>query len=159
MASPTAPWLDRLAALGLELPPAPRPVATYVPATVAGNLIWVSGQLPTAAGEVRFRGRLGAGLDVAQGQEAARLCALNALAAACGAAAGGAAAIAGVLRVEGYVQCAPEFHDQPKVLNGASDLFGALFPGTGHVRSAVGCAALPLDAAVEVAVVFRTAGD
>ena len=153
--SAMAPWLARLTGLGLELPPAARPVATYVPAAAFGGLVWVSGQLPMVRGEVAVRGRLGAGLDLAAGQEAARLCVLNALAAACAVVPGGAAGLEGVLRVEGFVQCTPEFHDQPRVVNGASDLLAVLFPGGGHVRTAVGCAALPLDAAVEVAVVFR----
>ncbi len=150
-------WLDRLADLGLELPPVARPVAAYVPAVVHGDLVYVSGQLPVAGGQLRYRGHLGAGTAVEEGHAAARLCALNALAAACAVAPGGAAAIVGALRVEGFVQCAPDFHEQPAVINGASELYGALFPGTGHARAAVGCAALPLDAVVEVAVTFRLA--
>jgi len=150
-------WLDRLAELGLQLPTVARPVAAYAPAVVHGDLVYVSGQLPSAGGQVQHRGHVGAGVGVEEGRAAARLCALNALAAACAAAPGGAAAIAGVLKVEGFVQCAPDFHEQPAVINGASELFGALFPGTGHARAAVGCAALPLDAAVEVAVTFLLA--
>jgi enamine deaminase RidA (YjgF/YER057c/UK114 family) len=154
-----AAWLGRLAALGLELPAVPRPVAAYVPAVRSGELIFVSGQLPSAGGQLMYRGRFGADLGVEEGQAAARLCALNALAAACAVAPGGAAGLAGVVRVEGFVQCAPDFHDQSKVCNGASELFGALFPDGGHARTAVGCAALPLDAAVEVAVTFRVSAE
>lgn len=148
-------WQEHLAAMGLSLPPVAPPVAAYVPAVVQGDLVYVSGQLPSSAGQVRHRGRLGGGVELEEGRAAARLCALNALAAAAAVAPGGPAAIAGVVKVEGFVQCTPEFHDQPAVINGASELFGALFPGGGHARAAVGCAALPLDAAVEVAVIFR----
>ena len=147
-------WLHRLADLGLRLPAVAAPVAAYVPATCEGSLIWVSGQLPTSEGRI-LTGRLGAGLDLEEGRAAARLCALNALAAAVAACPDGPGGIGGVVRVEGYVQCVPDFHEQPKVVNGASELFGALFPGPGHARLAIGCAALPLDAAVEVAVIFR----
>ncbi len=147
-------WVQRLAELGLELPDVARPVAAYVPARVHGDLVHVSGQLPSVRGAVRQQGRLGEDVTVEQGQEAARLATLNALAAAAAVAPGGAEAIDGVLRVEGYVQCSPDFHEQPQVVNGASHLLGTLFPGAGHVRLAVGCAALPLNAAVEVAVTF-----
>ena len=145
-------WLTRLHQLGLGLPPVPRPVAAYVPAVVHGDLVYVSGQLPLQEGRLAHRGHLGAGLDVTSGREAARLCALGALAAAAAAAPG---PLEAVIRVEGFVQCTAEFHDQPQVINGASELFAALFPGGGHARSAVGCAALPMDAAVELAVIFR----
>lgn len=152
-----APWLARLRELGLELPVVAKPVAAYVPAVRHGNVVFVSGQLPSAGGQVVHLGRLGAGLDVQEGQAAARLCALNALAAASAVAPGGPAGLCGVLKVEGFVQCTADFHDQAQVINGASDLLGAVFPGTGHARAAVGCAALPLDAAVEVAVTFWVA--
>ena len=149
-----AAWLRRLAEMGLDLPDVARPVAAYVPARVHGDLIHVSGQLPAVRGEIRQRGRLGDDVTVEQGQDAARLATLNALAAAASVAPGGPDAIGGVLRVEGYVQCSPDFHEQSQVVNGASHLLGALFPEAGHVRLAVGCAALPLNAAVEVAVTF-----
>ncbi len=152
-----ADWLGHLRALGLELPPVPKPVAAYVPAVRHGALVFVSGQLPGASGQVLYKGRLGEGVGVEEGRAAARLCALNALAAACSVAPGGASGVVGVVKVDGFVQCTPDFHDQAQVLNGASELFGALFPGGGHARAAVGCAALPLDAAVEVAVTFRVA--
>jgi len=152
-----APWWARLRALGLDLPPVPAPVAAYVPALCCGSLILVSGQLPLVAGQLAHRGRVGQDLGVEEGQAAARLCALNALAAACGVVPQDCA-LAGVARVEGFVQCGPEFHDQARVCNGASELFGALFPGAGHARLAIGCSALPLDAAVEIAVTFLLAG-
>lgn len=156
-----AHWQERLTALGLQLPAPAKPVAAYVPAVAHGDLVYVSGQLPLSGGEVAYRGRVGGELSVADGQAAARLCALGALAAASAATPGGAADLVGVLRVEGFVQCAGDFHQQPQVINGASELLGALFPGAGHARIAVGVAALPLDAAVEVAVTFlcRSSGD
>jgi len=147
-------WLGRLERLGLALPPVPQALAAYVPAVRDGGVIWVSGQLPISDGRIAICGRLGADLGVAEGQAAARLCVLGALAAAAALAPEG---LSGPLRVEGYVQCTPEFQDQPAVLNGASELLGLLFPGRGHARLAVGCAALPRDAAVEVACVFRVA--
>ncbi len=152
-------WLDRLRDLGLELPPVAPPVAAYVPAVRHGDLILVSGQLPVSGGQLRYRGHLGGGVSVEDGQAAARLAALGALAAACAVAPGGPAGVGQPLSVEGFVQCTPDFHDQAKVINGASELFGALFPGVGHRRAAVGCAALPLDAAVEVAVIFAVRQD
>ncbi len=147
-------WLERLRAMDLELPEVARPVAAYVPAVLHGGLIMVSGQLPTSKGQLCYRGRVGTELTVEEGQAAARLCALNALAAAASVAPGGAAALSAPLAVQGFVQCGAEFHDQARVLNGASELLGALFPGRGHSRAAVGCSALPLDAAVEVAMTF-----
>lgn len=158
MAEDRPAWRAALAELGLELPAVAKPIAAYVPAVAHGGLVYVAGQLPSASGQVLYKGRVGDGLSIEEGQLAARLCALNALAAACAAAPGGAQAIIGVLKVEGFVQCVADFHDQPKVINGASEFFGALFPGTGHARVAVGAVALPLDAAVEVAVTFLLDG-
>lgn len=152
-------WLRRLREIGLELPPVSAPVAAYVPARLHGGLIWVSGQLPRAQGEIRYRGHLGGGVSLEDGQAAARLAALGALAAAAAVAPGGPAGLGAPLSVEGFVQCTPDFHEQPQVVNGASELFGAIFPGEGHRRSAIGCAALPLDAAVEIAVVFTVHPD
>ncbi len=152
-----ADWLTRLRELGLELPAVPRPVAAYVPAVRHGPFVFVAGQLPSSGGQLLHRGRLGADLGVEDGRAAARLCALNALAAAASIAPGGPSGVLAVLKVDGFVQCTPDFHDQAQVLNGASELLGALFQGSGHARAAVGCAALPLDAAVEVAVTFLVA--
>lgn len=152
-------WLERLRDLGLELPPVAQPVAAYVPAVRHGGLIWVSGQLPLLGGQLRYRGHLGAAVSLAEGQAAAKLAALGALSAASAVAPGGAVGLGAPISVEGFVQCTPEFHDQAKVINGASELFGVLFPGVGHRRAAVGCTAIPLDAAVEVAVVFAVRQD
>jgi enamine deaminase RidA (YjgF/YER057c/UK114 family) len=143
----------RLADLGLTLPPVAAPLAAYVPAVRVGNTVWTSGQLPLRDGRLVASGLVGRALDAQEAAECARICALNALAAAASAA-GDLDAIAGIVKVVGYVASAPGFTAQPQVLNGASELFGAVFAAAGrHVRSAVGVAALPLDAPVEVELV------
>jgi enamine deaminase RidA (YjgF/YER057c/UK114 family) len=141
----------RLAELGLVLPEAPAPAANYVPFTVHAGLVHVSGQLPMRDGAVAITGKLGAGVSLEQGQEAARLCALAILAQARAACEGDLDRIRRVLRLGGFVASAPGFTDQPKVINGASDLLVAVLGDVGrHARAAVGVAVLPLDAAVEV---------
>ena len=141
----------RLAERNIVLPPAPGPAGSYVPYTVSGNLVFVSGQLPIEAGEVRHRGRLGADHDVGAGRRIARLCALNAIAqlrAACG---GDLDRVRRCLRVTGYVACTADFTEQPAVINGASELVAEIFGDAGlHARVAVGANALPLGAAVEI---------
>lgn len=140
----------RLAKLGLTLPPAPAPVASYVPFTRSGNILFVSGQIPLEGGKPAFLGRLGAPLNVEQGQAAARLCTLNALA-QLKAAAGELDRVSRVLRLVGYVACAPDFADAHKVMNGASELLAEVLGEAGrHARSAVGVAVLPLGVPVEV---------
>jgi enamine deaminase RidA (YjgF/YER057c/UK114 family) len=151
-ASPTA----RLAELGLTLPPVPAPVAAYVPAVVAGDLVWTSGQLPTVAGALTVAGLVGAEVDEDTARDCARTAALNALAALH--AAVGLDNIARIVKVVGFVASAPGFAGQPAVVNGASELLGAVFGENGrHARSAVGVAALPLGAPVEVEVVAQLA--
>lgn len=146
MTTPT----ERLAALGLTLPPVAKPVAAYVPATASGNQVLTSGQLPSVAGELVATGKLGADLDLDAGVQAARVAALNALAAAASVT-GGLDAIARVVKVTVFVASVPDFTAQPQVANGASQLFVDVFGEAGqHVRSAVGVSALPLDAPVEV---------
>lgn len=144
--------LDRL---GIALPSAPKPVAAYVPAVVWGGLCFTSGQLPFREGEIAVQGLVGSEVSLIEAQDAARIAAINALAVAAEAC-GGINHITGVIKVTGFVQSAGGFHEQPSVMNGASELFQALFGDAGqHARSAVGCAALPLDAAVEVECIFR----
>lgn len=151
-----SPIEQRLADLGLELPQAPVPAANYVPFTISGNLIFISGQLPLAGGKVAVSGRLGAEVSLEQGQEAARLCALNLLAQARAACAGDLTRLARCLKLGGFVACTPEFTDQPKVVNGASDLIGDVMGEAGrHARFAVGMASLPLNAACEVEGIFE----
>ncbi|ONF95250.1 RidA family protein [Sphingomonas jeddahensis] len=150
--------IDRkLEELGLTLPKAAAPVATYVPAVEAGGLLHVSGQLPFRDGKV-VTGRLGDDLDVAAGQEAAKLCALMVVAQV-KAALGDLSRVARVVKLGVFVNSTASFGDQPEVANGASDLMVALFGDAGkHARAAVGVAALPRHAAVEVDAVIAVAG-
>ena len=139
----------RLAELGLTLPEAAAPVAAYVPVVVAGGLAHVSGQLPFVAGKL-VRGRLGEDVSLEEGYAAARACGLM-LIAQLKAALGSLDRIERVVKLGGYVNSAADFNDQPKVVNGASELMVAVFGDAGkHARSAVGVPALPLGAAVEV---------
>ena len=149
--SPTA----RLEALGLVLPPVVTPLAAYVPAVRIGDQVWTSGQLPLVAGALTHTGKVGAGVTPEQAIEAARTAALNGLAAAA-ALAGGLDQVQAVLKVVVYVACDPSFTAQPQVAIGASELLGAVFGDAGrHARSAVGVAALPLDAPVEVELIVH----
>jgi enamine deaminase RidA (YjgF/YER057c/UK114 family) len=146
---------ERLAELGIELPPTPAPVASYVPVTVAGELAFVAGQVPMKEGAVTLTGRLGEGVEVEQAQAAARRCALQAVSALRDAL-GSLDRVAGIAQVTVYVASAPSFTEQPKVANGASDALVEIFGEDGrHARAAVGVQALPLGAAVEVAVTAR----
>jgi len=141
----------RLKERGIELPQAAAPVANYVPFTISGNLVVVSGQLCVWNGERRFVGKLGAGISIPDGQEAARLCALNILShlrVACG---GDLDRVRRIVRLGGFVNCTPEFTDMPQVVNGASDLMVEVFGDSGrHARAAVGVSSLPGGVAVEV---------
>lgn len=144
-----------LTRMGLTLPAVPVPLAAYVPAVAHGGLVYTSGQLPLRDGQLVATGLVGEGgeVDPQTAAACARQCALNALAAAAEVA-GGAARIAGILRVVGYVASAGGFTAQPAVVNGASELIGELFGEAGrHARSAVGVARLPMNAPVEVELV------
>ena len=141
---------DRLRELGLELPPPPRPVASYVPVALSGNLAFVSGQVPMADGKLLRAGKVGAELDVQAGAEAARRCALQCLA-ALRAELGSLDRVRRVVKVTVFVASAPGFTEQPKVANGASDLLVDVFGDAGrHARVAVASPELPLGAPVEV---------
>ncbi len=145
----------RLRELGLELPAVPQPAGAYVPAARAGGLIFTAGQLPFENGELRKTGKVGDAVSVEEAHAAARLCALNALAAAA-AEAGGLDRIGSIIKVTGFVASASDFNLQPQVINGASELLGEVFGEAGlHARSAVGVAELPLDAPVEVELVVE----
>ncbi|GAA4515056.1 MULTISPECIES: RidA family protein [Nonomuraea] len=141
---------QKIADLGLELPEVVAPLAAYVPTVRTGNLVYTSGQVPVVKGEVRFTGKLGADVTVEDGQEAARICALNALA-ALKAEVGDLAEVKRIVKAVVFVASAPDFTGQPQVANGASELLGEVFGEAGkHARSAVGVAALPLNVPVEV---------
>ena len=149
---------QRLAAHGLELPDAPAPAANYVPYAISGKLLFIAGQLPFRRGQVAVAGRLGEDLSLEQGQEAARVCALNLLAQARAACGGDLSRLTRCLKLGGFVSCAPEFTDHPAVINGASDLMVQAMGEAGqHARFAVGCASLPRNAAVEVEGIFELA--
>ena len=144
----------RLAELGLELPAVVPPVGAYLPAVRSGDLVWTSGQLPMAGGEMAAVGKVGAQVTAEQAKDLARTCALNALAAVD--ALVGLDSVVRVVKVVGFVASTPDFVGQPGVVNGASELIGELFGEAGrHARSAVGVVALPLDAPVEVELVVE----
>lgn len=146
---------QKLADLGIKLPEAPQPVANYVPFLISGELLFISGQIAKDGSGRVLTGVLGDGVTVEQGQEAARHCALNILAQA-KAALGDLARITQVLRLTGFVASTQSFTDQPKVINGASDLLVSVLGDTGrHTRSAVGVASLPLNACVEIDAILK----
>lgn len=147
--------LDTLQQLGLTLPASPKPQGWYVPVVRTGDLVFVSGQLPMEDGGVKHRGTVGEGVSLETAREAARLCLLNILAALEG---NGVplASVRRVVKLTGFVQSAATFHEQPQVLNAASELLTEVFgPAGRHARAAVGVNALPLDAAVEIEAVFE----
>lgn len=142
----------KLNQLDLSLPTAPEPVGYYLPVTRVGNLVITSGQLPMGGKEVLFTGKVGAAHGETEGSDAARICALNALS-QIKAMIGTLDKVKRIIRIEGYVNSAPGFTDQARVVNGASHLFVQLFGEAGkHTRVSVGVAELPLDATVELAV-------
>ncbi|KIR63434.1 RidA family protein [Micromonospora harpali] len=146
----------KLAELGLTLPEVVPPVASYVPAVQSGQHVFVSGQLPMADGKLLATGKVGAGVSAEQAKDLAQRCALNGLAAVD--ALVGLENVVKVVKVTGFVASAPGFTGQPGVINGASDLFGAVFGEAGrHARSAVGVSELPLDAPVEVELIVEVA--
>jgi enamine deaminase RidA (YjgF/YER057c/UK114 family) len=149
---------SRLAELGIVLPKQAAPAGAYVPNVVVGDLVFVSGQLPVLDGEMKYTGRVGADLTVAHGYAAARLCGLNLLAQMREVCGGDLDRVKRVVKLGGFVYCAAEFTEHPKVVNGASDLMVEVFGEVGrHARIAIGTSALPLGAAVEVDAVFQVA--
>lgn len=150
-------WLARLEELGIELPAVATPLASYVPALTVGNQVWTSGQLPLVDGALPATGKVGADVTVEQAQELARVCILNALAAV--EAQVGLDNVERVIKVVGFVSSAPDFVEQPAVINGASDFIGEVFGQAGaHARSAVGVAVLPKDAPVEIELIVEVKG-
>ncbi len=148
--------LDRLAELGVQLPPVVPPVAAYVPAVRSGSLVFTSGQLPMVDGSLPATGLVGAAVSPEDAAALARTCALNALAAVHELV--GLDSVVRVVKVVGFVASVAGFAGQPAVVNGASELLGQVFGDAGqHARSAVGVAALPLDAPVEVELIVEVA--
>ena len=146
---------ERLAELGIELPPAPPPVASYVPVKVVGDLAWVAGQVPMHDGAVTVSGSVGSDVTIEEANAGARRCAIQALS-ALRAALGSLDRVMGVVKVDVFVASAPGFTDHPMVANGASDLLVEVFGDEGHhARAAVGVPELPLGAAVEVALLVQ----
>ena len=147
----------KLAELGIDLPEAPAPVAAYQPWIRAGNLIFTSGQLPFRNGEISYAGKLGAEISNEDGYQAARQAALNAIA-HIKSATGDLDKVKTIIRIEGYVHCAEGFRDHPRVLNGASDLIAEIFGDRGiHTRLALGINEMPLNAAVQLAMIVEVA--
>lgn len=146
----------RLRELGYELPGVAKPLASYVPAVRVGNQVWTSGQLPLVEGALPLTGKVGAELTTEQAQEQARIAALNALAAID--AEVGLDNVSRVVKIVGFVASDPAYADQPVVINGASDFIGEVFGDAGkHARSAVGVAALPKNAPVEIELIVEIA--
>jgi enamine deaminase RidA (YjgF/YER057c/UK114 family) len=144
----------RLAELGIVLPAAAMPVASYVPVVIEGNLLYVSGQLPVKDGHMS-RGHLGRDVTLEEGAKAAELCAVNILAQVNAALQGQLDRVARCVKLTGFVAATADFTDHPKVINGASDMMLKVFGDKGkHARAAVGVASLPLGACVEVEAVF-----
>jgi enamine deaminase RidA (YjgF/YER057c/UK114 family) len=147
-------WSARLAELGIELPPVATPVAAYVPAVQTGSLVYTSGQIPIVEGELAFTGKVGAEVTAADAKQAARICALNTLAAVHDLV--GIDSIVRIVKVVGFVASADGFTGQPGVVNGASELYGEVFGDAGkHSRSAVGVSELPLGVPVEVELIVE----
>jgi enamine deaminase RidA (YjgF/YER057c/UK114 family) len=147
----------KLKALGLELPATPRPAANYVGAVQTGNLLFISGHVPTKDGKLTYLGKVGKDLSIDEGYEAARLVALNCLASA-KSVIGDLDRITRVVKILGMVNCTEAFEEHPKVINGASDLLVQLFGDVGrHARSAVGMHSLPFGLAVEIEMILEVA--
>ncbi len=147
----------RLAELGITLPSPAAPAANYVPTVRSGNLVFVAGQVTfDAQGKPQYIGKLGREFDVAQGQQAAKLCAINIFAQMKAALGGDLDRIVRCVRVGGFVNAVPDFTDHPKVINGASDLLVQALGDAGkHARAAIGVGSLPLGVACEVEAVFE----
>lgn len=145
----------RLNEMGFSVPDAPAPAANYVPYVIVGDMVYVSGQI--AKGEDGLIvGKLGDDMDVAGGQKAAQVCALNLIAQLKSACGGDLDRLKSVVKLGGFVNATPDFHDHPAVINGASDFIGEVFGAAGaHARAAVGCSSLPFGVAVEVEGIFQ----
>lgn len=149
---------DKLHQMGFELPEPPKPVASYVPCVRTGNLLFVSGQVPREKGVLKYSGRVGGERSLDDGHQAARICALNALSAV-KQAVGSLERVHRIVKLTGYVASAAGFHDQPKVVDGASAFLVELFGEPGqHARAAVGVNELPLGSTVELEMIVEVEG-
>jgi len=141
---------EKLDTLGITLPTPPKPAGSYIPVVRTGNLVFVSGQIPIKDGKILYSGKVTKDLSIEDAQKGARLCAINALA-QLNSEFGNLEKISKIVRVSGFVNSPPEFTEQPKVINGASDLLFEIFEEKGqHTRVAVGVSSLPLNSAVEI---------
>lgn len=146
---------EKLKEMGITLPPAPQPMAAYVPAKKVGDLVFCSGQGPSVGGEPVHTGKVGAEKTVDQGYEAARICAINCLA-AIKELVGTLDKVEEIVQVRGFVNCTPDFGEQPRVINGASELLERLFGEKGkHARCALGTSSLPRNITVELEMIVR----
>ncbi len=153
------PVTVRLQEMGIILPTPPKPIASYVGWTTSGNQIYVSGQLPLVNGTLIHPGLLGGGITIENGFSAAKICAINILAQLSDATNGRLENVNRILKLTGYVACVSGFTDHPKVINGASEFLTAVFGEAGrHARAAVGVAALPLGACVEIEAIVEVTG-
>ncbi len=147
---------ENLKRLDIILPPAPKPVAAYVPFVEAGGFVYISGQLPSRDGKVVYAGSVPAAIDIPTAKQAARLATINALAVLRDAVNTDWPRVLQIVRLGVFVQCDPGFDQQPQIANGASDLLLSIFADAGrHARAAVGASALPLNAAVEVELIVH----
>ena len=142
---------EKLKALGIVLPTPMKPVANYVPWVKSGNMVYISGQGAVVEGKVQYPGKLGGSVSHEEGEQSARLTCINVLAQLREAADGDLSKVKRIVKLVGFVACTPEFTDQPKVINGASDLMVEVFGEKGrHARSAVGVPSLPMNLSVEI---------
>lgn len=147
---------ERLRNLGIDLPNPPQAVANYVPFSRAGDLVIISGQLPVWEGKFPYLGKMGDSVTLEEGIESARLCAINILTQLKVACDGDLERVIKCVRLGGFVNCTDDFKDQPKVINGASDLMAEVFGEIGrHARAAVGVNSLPLGVPVEIEAMFQ----
>jgi enamine deaminase RidA (YjgF/YER057c/UK114 family) len=146
----------RLRELSIKLPPPRQPIANYIPTRVSGALLFVAGQVPFIDGKYPFVGKLGDTVSIADGQNAARLCAINVISQLNQQLGGDLDRVRACVRLGGFVNATPDFAEHPKVVNGASDLIVEVFGDAGrHARTAVGCGSLPNNVAVEIEAIFE----
>lgn len=148
---------DRLKQLNITLPIPPKPAGSYIPVVISGNLAFVSGQIPMQEGKVLYTGKVPSERSIEEAQSAAKMCAINLLA-QLKSNLGSLDKITKIVRVSGFVNCTPEFSEQPKIINAASDLFFEIFGEKGkHSRIAVGVSSLPLNSTVEIDMIVEFA--